>query len=156
MPSPQRSPKVVRRGCLARSTQRSPQVFPTVLRSVYPGLTLEVKQRLLDHTESQLNKLKRDLGEAFAENLREQTRRSPASTPGSSAEHARWNYNPNPATIAPRFKYQGRRHLHPLNFVASPESPNSGPRDPRRDGSRSRRAIWLDDAEDAEPKAEPN
>ena len=125
----------MRRPCIARSTRRSPQIFPTITRSLYPSLPVSLKAALLLHTQQELDKLKRALGDGFEGQMMFQPRaRSPAAaTAGPSVAPEDVSAPPTNAGN----KYAGRKHLHPANFVLSPESPTCGHNDPRRDGHRS-------------------
>ena len=88
------------------------------------------------------DKLKRALGDGFEGQMMFQPRaRSPAAAtagPRVASEDVS-----APPTNAGN-KYAGRKHLHPANFVSSPESPTCGHHDHRRDGHRSKRAIVLE------------
>ena len=87
-----------------------------------------------------LDKLKRDLGEEFLEQMRARAAR--ASPPGSSASHA--SSAPSASTAPPASAAnKKRKHPHPRAFVPSPESPGHRPDDPRNDGHRSKRSIWF-------------
>ena len=56
------SPVLVRRSHLMRSTATSPQVFCKVTRSTYAEMPKALKSHILQLTETQLKKMKRELG----------------------------------------------------------------------------------------------
>ena len=85
-PSPVSPARVVRRASLARSTRRSPQVFPSVTRSTYKHLPDDMKHRLLGHAFGIMRKLKRDLGDDWQAQIMPD--RSPGSTIATGASGA--------------------------------------------------------------------
>ena len=147
-PSPVSPARVVRRASLARSTRRSPQVFPSVTRSTYKHLPDDMKHRLLGHAFGIMRKLKRDLGEDWQAQIMPD--RSPGSTIATGASGAAspagdrnapaaagvGGATQSPTSRAPR------RHPHASAFWPSPTSPGVPAEDPSRDGTERRRALW--------------
>lgn len=147
-PSPVSPARVVRRASLARSTRRSPQVFPSVTRSTYKHLPDDMKHRLLGHAFGIMRKLKRDLGEDWQAQIMPD--RSPGSTIATGASgaaspagdrNAPAAAGVGGATQSPTSRVP-RRHPHASAFWPSPTSPGVPAEDPSRDGTERRRALW--------------
>lgn len=142
-PSPLSPARVLRRATIARTTARSPQVFPNVTRTTYRYLPDELKHGLLQHSEKLCAKLRRDLGPGWREQV-VQPYASPGSTDVGTASTANSNAAEaaaNAPTQSPPQRTGQRRHQHPNAWTPSPGSPGRPADDPERNGTRGR-ALW--------------
>ena len=129
------TPTHVRKGCVAKSTNKSPQLFPEGSHTTYGRLSPGSKKTFCRRAKKTLDLLE----DAAKEETLNAQRNLFGNAAGSSAEHTK---------LTPKKKTNRK------GDVIEPDSPDCGlsPTNPGRDGSRSSRRIQ---AYSPDPKAEP-
>jgi hypothetical protein len=123
------SPVSVRRSHLMRSTATSPQVFCKVTRSTYAEMPKALKSQILQLTETQLVKMKRELGPDWTSPYPDGDPTQPSSAGGSQDE------------LVMRSPKKPKRAN---NWIKNKSPTPEGLRHEERDGSRSSRAFDVD------------
>jgi len=139
--SPISPARVVRRPSLARTTAKSPQLFPKVTRRTFKHLPDGVKVQILEHNDKLVSKLKRELGADWTCQIaaRNRARSSPGSSRQQTSSSTSQAAN---ASNANANNQTGEPPATPPPQLPATSSNSPPPDDPSRDGSSIPRALW--------------